>query len=156
MSLFKSLGTLKVESIQRMETINQDLVGQEHPITNVPFVKKAIVLPNGDIQIGVFPEFESYYDVRLPVSIYLQNDDVQFTYANHELYAAIDKDPSLANRLGLSSHDINKLVNGEIPDGFTWHQNEEPGKLQLVEEDIHQSTGHTDGREIWGGGSEYR
>lgn len=156
MSVFRSLDTLKVESIQRIETINQDLAGQEHPITNVTFVEKTIKLANGDLQVGVFPKFDSFYDVSLPESIYLQSDYVQFTYANHELYDAIEKSPSLSNELGLSSYDVRKLANGDIPGGFTWHHHEEPGKLQLVEEDIHHSTGHTGGREIWGGGSHYR
>jgi hypothetical protein len=28
--------------------------------------------------------------------------------------------------------------------------------LQLVDEDIHANTGHDGGRELWGGGEEYR
>jgi hypothetical protein len=155
MSLYRTLDTLKLD-IQRMETINQDLAGQEHPITNIPFVEKIIELPNGDKQLGVFPEFDSFYNINLPESVYLQSDDVQFSYANHELFVAIESNPSLANQLGLSSHDVNKLAKGDTPNGFTWHQHEEHGKLQLVEEDVHQSTGHTGGREIWGGGNEYR
>lgn len=30
------------------------------------------------------------------------------------------------------------------------------GVLQLVDEETHAQTGHTGGREIWGGGSDYR
>ncbi|WP_423408368.1 HNH endonuclease [Heyndrickxia sp. MSNUG] len=33
---------------------------------------------------------------------------------------------------------------------------EEPGVLQLVDRETHASVGHTGGRELWGGGSEYR
>ncbi|MRX74020.1 hypothetical protein GJU40_17985 [Bacillus lacus] len=28
--------------------------------------------------------------------------------------------------------------------------------LQLVDQDLHEGTGHTGGREMWGGGSGYR
>ena len=34
--------------------------------------------------------------------------------------------------------------------------NEEKGKMQLVDSETHARTGHTGGRSIWGGGSEFR
>ena len=44
----------------------------------------------------------------------------------------------------------------DFKEGYTWHHNEQPGVLQLVDEETHAETGHTGGREILGGGSEYR
>ncbi|MFD0050074.1 HNH endonuclease [Actinomycetes bacterium NPDC127524] len=44
----------------------------------------------------------------------------------------------------------------ETPEGYTWHHSEVPGKLELVDEEIHAETGHTGGRELWGDGLENR
>ena len=48
------------------------------------------------------------------------------------------------------------ILDGETPDGYTWHHDAEVGKMQLVESDIHMKTGHTGGRTVWGGGNENR
>lgn len=45
---------------------------------------------------------------------------------------------------------------GDTPDGYTWHHDAEAGKMQLVDTETHQKTGHTGGRSIWGGGTESR
>ena len=49
-----------------------------------------------------------------------------------------------------------KIEDGETPDGYTWHHDAEAGKMQLVDFETHQKTGHTGGRYIWGGGTENR
>ncbi|MEK3992807.1 HNH endonuclease [Robertmurraya sp. FSL R5-0851] len=136
--------------------INEDLAGSEHPETGVPFVEKTVTLPDGESVTGVFPIFESNFDVTIDESLYLQSDYVQFSYANVELYEAIQADPSLAEELGLTDTDIQALSNGDTPEGYTWHHNEQPGLLQLVNQEEHANTGHTGGRELWGGGSENR
>ena len=48
------------------------------------------------------------------------------------------------------------MSDGTAPDGYVWHHNEECGKIQLVEYDLHAHTGHTGGRSVWGGGNENR
>lgn len=42
---------------------------------------------------------------------------------------------------------------GETPDGYVWHHNEQPGEMQLVDENVHSRTGHTGGYSIWGQGN---
>ena len=37
-----------------------------------------------------------------------------------------------------------------------WHHSEQPGVLQLVDKDLHDKSGHTGGRNLWGGGTEHR
>lgn len=143
--------------INRLEgNINEDLAGSEHPETGVPFVEKTVTLPDGESVTGVFPVFESEFEVTIDESLYLQSDYIQFSYANVELYEAIQADPSLAEELGLSDEDLQTLSNGDTPEGYTWHHNEEPGILQIVNQEEHSNTGHIGGREIWGGGNEYR
>ncbi|QBK26944.1 HNH endonuclease [Ureibacillus thermophilus] len=141
---------------QEIDTINDHLNGTEHPETGVPFEDKTVELPDGEVKEGVFPIFESKFSVELPEDYYLESDDVHFSIANYTLYQAILDNPSLANDLHLSQSDIEMFANGETPDGYVWHHNEEPGVLQLVDEDIHNHTAHTGGRFLWGGGSENR
>lgn len=145
-----------IADAEQLDTINDSLNGYEHPETGVPFVEKTVDLPNGQVVEGTFPVFESDFSVVIAEELYLESDDVHFELANNTLYQAIQEDPSLVRELGLSNADVQVLANGETPEGFTWHHNEEPGKLQLVNEEIHEQTGHTGGRSIWGGGSEYR
>lgn len=139
-----------------LDTRNQDLGGDIHPETGVPFEAKYIDLRNGQVVEGTFPVFDSTYHVQLSEELYLESDDVHFAVANDNLYQALQADPSLAKEIGLSQTDIQSLAYGETPDNFVWHHSEEPGILQLVDKETHEQTGHTGGRTIWGGGSEYR
>ncbi|MFC5559855.1 HNH endonuclease [Ureibacillus thermophilus] len=142
------------QEIIRIETINDHLEGTVHPETGVPFEVKVIELPDGTIIEGVFPQFDSVFDVQLPENMYLDTDYQQFSYANEQLKEAIQHNPELAKQF--NDLQLEQIKAGETPDGFTWHHSEEVGKLQLVDERIHALTGHTGGRTIWGGGSLYR
>jgi hypothetical protein len=140
---------------EELDTRNDQLAGDVHPETGVPFVERTVSLPNGDVT-GTFPVFEAAYEVQLPENMYLQSDSVHFSYANAEMFEAIQSNPSLINELNLTNADLQQLGQGNTPEGYTWHHHEEAGVLQLVEEDVHHHTGHTGGRELWGGGSEFR
>lgn len=136
---------------KKQQPRNEELTTQN----KVPFVEKTIELPIGEVT-GTFPVFDVGFEVQLPESLYLQSDLVHFSYANVELYYAIKSNPDLIDELGLDTEDIKELLNGNSLNGYTWHHHEEPGKLQLVDEDYHQHNGHTGGRELWGGGFENR
>ncbi|TYR73462.1 HNH endonuclease [Rossellomorea vietnamensis] len=99
---------------------------------------------------------ESQFGVVLAEDVYLATDEIHFSIANDTLYQSIQTDPDLADKLGLTSSEVAGLKFGHTPDGFVWHHAEQPGVLQLVDEDLHQNTGHTGGRDIWGGGSDNR
>lgn len=142
-----------VGGLDSIETRNDHLLGTSHPETDVMFKEQTIHLTDEDL-IGIFPVFESEFNVKIPESLYLSNDATQFAYANLSLSMNLDSD--LIEDLGLSKEDIVALNNGSTPEGFVWHHGEQPGMLHLVNEEIHANTGHTGGREIWGGGSEYR
>lgn len=145
-----------VVQAETLETRNDHLLGLEHPETGVKFINSTIELPTGELTEGTFPVFDSPFSVLLVEEVYLENDNTHFLIANETLYQAIQESPNVANDLGLSQFDIQALANGITPEGYDWHHNEQPGVLQLVNEETHQNTGHTGGREIWGGGSEYR
>lgn len=139
----------------KLDTRNQALEGAVHPETGVPFERKVIDLGNGTKVEGVFPDFDSKYDVQLPEDILKSSDVVQFNECNSQLKEAVeenmDKYKSVFNK-----EQMEQILDGETPDGYTWHHDAEVGKMQLVESDIHMKTGHTGGRTVWGGGNENR
>lgn len=137
-----------------IHTRNESLEGDRHPITGVPFERKTVEDSDGNEVTGVFPEFDSDFDAQLPEDLYEASDKEQFAECNRQLKEAVEKDPELAKRF--TPEQLEQIKNGDTPDGYTWHHNEEKGKMQLVDSDIHAKTGHTGGKTIWGGGNENR
>lgn len=135
-------------------TRNQSLEGDVHPVTGVPFEQKTVIDAEGNKVTGVFPKFESGFDAQLPEDMLKASDKEQFAECNKQLGDAVSKDPATAKKF--TGEQCEQIANGDTPDGYTWHHNEERGKMQLVETDVHAQTGHTGGRSIWGGGSEFR
>lgn len=135
-------------------TRNQSLEGDAHPVTGVPFEQKTVIDAEGNEATGVFPKFESDFDAQLPREMLTSSDKEQFAECNNQLKEAVSKDPEAARKF--SGEQLEQIGNGDTPDGYTWHHNEECGKMQLVKSDVHAQTGHTGGRSIWGGGSEFR
>jgi hypothetical protein len=137
-----------------IETRNESLVGEHHPISGVMFEEKVVTLPSGEHIQGVFPDFDSESSVTIPESMYLESDNTHFSYANQSLAEQINQNPGLASHF--SHTQLQQIFSNQTPEGFTWHHSEEAGKLELVDEEIHAETGHTGGRELWGGGLEKR
>lgn len=139
---------------ENIKTRNEELEGKRHPKTNVPFERKTVEDADGNEVTGVFPEFDSEFDVQLPEDLYQESDKKQFAECNKQLKEAIEKNPELAKKF--TPEQLEQIKNGETPDGYTWHHNEEKGKMQLVNSDTHAKTGHTGGKTVWGGGNENR
>ena len=137
-----------------IHTRNESLEGDRHPITGVEFVKKTVEDAEGNEVTGVFPKFDSKIDVQLPENLEQATDKEQFDECNRQLKEAIENDPELAKQF--TEEQLEQIKNGDTPDGYTWHHNEEKGKMQLVDAEIHAKTGHTGGKAIWGGGAENR
>ena len=142
------------ENPSEIHTRNEQLEGKEHPVTGVPFERKTVKDADGNEVTGVFPVFDSMYDVQLPEDLYKASDKEQFAECNKQLKEAIEKDPELAKKF--TPEQLEQIKNGDTPDGYVWHHNEETGKMQLVDLDVHKKTGHTGGKTIWGGGNENR
>lgn len=139
-------------------TINESLENDRHPITGVPFERKIIELPGGERIEGVFPNFESVFDARIPEDLYLRSDTVQFKECNRQLMQEIERNPSLRNVFTEEQLEQIRdgISDGSAPDGYVWNHDAEPGKIQLVDSETHMHTGHTGGRYLWGGGSDCR
>ena len=93
-------------------------------------------------------------DTQLSENLYKASDCNQFSECNKQLKEAIESDVELAKLF--DEEQLEQINDDYTPDGYTWHHNEEIGKMQLVDSEIHVKTGHTGGRSIWGGGSENR
>lgn len=137
-----------------IHTRNESLEGDKHPITGVSFERKTVEDADGNEVTGVFPVFDSEYDAQLPENLYKASDEEQFKECNKQLKEAVEKAPELAKKF--TPEQLEQIKNGDTPDGYTWHHNEERGKMQLVDSDVHAKTGHTGGKTIWGGGNENR
>jgi hypothetical protein len=119
-----------------------DMAGKVHPVTRVPF------------DAFGFPIFESRFNATIDLSLYPASNYVQFKTATQQLWQAIQRNPALASQF--TSQDLVDISRGITPSGYTWHHHQRPGLLQLVDQTIHEKTGHKGGRSIWGGGSEKR
>ncbi|WP_051348369.1 HNH endonuclease [Peribacillus kribbensis] len=137
-----------------IQTVNADIEGDVHDETGVPYEKETIELSNGQLVTGVYPDFQETAAVSIPEDLYLESDYVQFEAANSYLANQLELNPELRGEF--SSEQLDQIRMGETPDGYVWHHHQVPGRLELVPEGIHAHTGHTGGRFIWGGGTEYR
>lgn len=140
--------------IREVITRNRSLEGDEHPITGVPFERKQVETINGEKVEGVFPVFDSTFDVQLPEDLYQVSDKEQFEHCNQKLKEAYDS--GKLDDLPFNERQREQIANGDKPQGYTWHHNEELGKMELIDTETHDKTGHTGGKVIWGGGQDAR
>jgi len=143
-----------LKGIERMPTLKQDLEGKEHPETGVPYVVKVVENSKGELVEVVVPEFNSVFDLHLPEELHIATDYKQFSECNRQLKEVVQNNPELAAKF--TEEQLDQIMNGETPDGYTWHHDAEKGKMQLVDSKIHSQTRHTGGKAIWSGGSEKR
>lgn len=145
--------TMDLEA-ERIETINADLEGGHHEETGIPFERDTVILPDGEVISGVYPNFDEEFSVRVSESLYLSSDSIQFNEANEQLAYEMQQNDELREQF--TPEQLAQIRAGETPDGYVWHHHQEPGRLELVDEQTHAQTGHSGGRSLWGGGSEYR
>ncbi len=102
-----------------------------------------------------FAEFDTEFEMILEsVHIGSARPDLHFKAANKRLYEAIEAEPDLARRLGLSREESARLAHtAEAPEGYVWHHHQDVGRMQLVRREVHRlANPHTGGMSIWGGG----
>ncbi|MDA7027417.1 HNH endonuclease [Bacillus sp. CLL-7-23] len=100
------------------------------------------------------PIFTSEHQTSLPESKYLAGDKEQFKHLSKELYEKAMNNQKIKSRF--TDDELEILRNGETPKRFVWHHHQEPGKMQLVNSEIHDAAKHTGGRAYWGGGTNGR
>lgn len=134
-----------------IQTYNQNLEGQVHPNADVRY-GKSIFMFNGKIMEGVFPRFHAVYEVTLPKELMQAGDKAVFKACAEKLSYEVLRNLDLAERFDREGQLENVLM-GRTPDGYTWHHSEYPGKMQLVSSKEHNACAHTGGKYIWGGGT---
>ncbi|MCY4305592.1 MAG: hypothetical protein OXC62_12580, partial [Aestuariivita sp.] len=80
----------EVKRIKELRFPCQDLEGKKHPITDVPYERKIIDLPDGTKIEKVFPVFERSFEGDLPRNLYKETNEKQFEYMNKQLKEAIE------------------------------------------------------------------
>lgn len=129
---------------------NASLLGRTHPETGVKYIERLATNSEGKLCKGVFPQFDSVYETKLKAESLTKADAVQFKECTKNLQASLESNPSLAARF--TETQLEQIRAGEAIDGLTWHHSEKTGIMQLVDSAIHQKTGHTGGKAVWGGG----
>lgn len=142
-----------LEKIKKIPCRNEHLAGMKHSETGVPFHRKIIEVDGNKYDV-VVPEFKSKYNVDLPKEMYKETDRKQFNYANEKLKEATESNILLRNKF--SKDQLEQIRNYDTPEGYTWHHDAKAGRLQLVDTEMHDKTGHTGGRAFWGGGKDHR
>lgn len=133
----------------KVKTINQCYVGKVYPGTNVTFKMQKVKYKDGTKLKGAFPVFKSKQNVKLPKDLYKSREGEQFKWCTTYLQ-------SLAKKGKLDKYftkeEIEKIKNGQLPKGYTWHHHEKEGWMQLVDTATHNKVKHTGGMSLWGKG----
>lgn len=141
------------DNIDSISCRNESLAGMTHPETGVPFEKRRVGVDGRQYEV-VVPQFDSIYDVQLSEEKIESKDRPQFQECNVQLKEEISKNPELVSKF--DEVQLEQIENGETPEGYSWHHDADVGRMQLVDLETHQRTGHTGGRFIWGGGTNNR
>ncbi len=131
----------KTKSV-KSKPINYKYRGKNHPKTNVRYNRRG------------FPVFASMGNCNLPMHLINESDAKQFRKCNYLLWKGVQANPNIAARFHKTQ--LAQLRRGQTPEGYTWHHNQNKGKLELVDKEIHNQTAHTGGKSLWGGGAKNR
>ena len=143
-----------VNEPRHIKTINENLDGKTYPETDILYKKNTFRLDGEKVE-GVFPVFNSKFNTALSKNLWKASDSEQFKYCTEKLKQKIEKNPEFSKQF--TPRQLEQIENGEPRiSGLTWHHNEVPGKMELVNSADHEKCRHTGGRNIWGGGSDYR
>ncbi|MFA9558149.1 HNH endonuclease [Evansella sp. AB-rgal1] len=145
--------TIDEDGVIHFKTNNEHMEGQQHEPSGVMYVRKTIELNGVKVEV-VVPDFDSAFDAQLPDDILKDSNVRQFKECNEQLKDAVEKDPELASKF--TKDQLEDIMDGRTPEGYTWHHDAESGKMQLVETKQHNApeggAPHTGGRALWGGG----
>ena len=136
--------------IKKVKCRNERLEGDNHSVTNIPFVKKQIDVNGKTIEV-VVPEFDSIFDAQLPEQLYQASNRTQSKECYSQLRRELKKNIALRKRF--TEKELKSLEKGRRLDNYTWHHDVVLGRMQLVNRYIHIKTGHTGGQYFWGGGT---
>lgn len=151
--IFKKIESNNVQVFCRRE----ELAGMNHPVTGIPYERFIVKYSDGITREIVAPKFPTNFTATLPKSMYTVKERIkggQFEECTRQLRERINSDWRLKKKF--TDEQLDQITNLITPRGYTWHHEPEEGKISLVVTKVHQETGHTGGRNLWGGGSKMR
>ena len=86
--------------------------------------------------------------MTLSNSLLKSANSTQFIRANSSLKSALNSSSTVQKKF--SKAQKSDILNDLTPRGYVWHHHQTRGVLQLVNKTLHDKTGHTGGRAIWG------
>ena len=109
-----------------------------------------------EIQEATFPDFSEHcrYETTLPEDQLEDSRYLHDKYCNEQLHQAYENGNLDTEQF--TDRQLEQIRNGDKPEDYTWHHHEEPGRMQLVDSEVHRRTPHVGGWSLWGGGSEAR
>lgn len=138
------------DGVIHYKTDCQDKEGQTSDC-GVPYERKRFEY-KGVVIEGVFPKFDYVFETELSEEDYQKSSSKQFDECNKRLKEEVEKNPELKKQF--TEEQLKDIEEGNTPEGYTWHHNEEPGKMQLVKTEDHDKriggAAHTGGNSIWG------
>ncbi|PFX11140.1 hypothetical protein AWC38_SpisGene25349 [Stylophora pistillata] len=137
--LEKQFGTPSYSSVPDLSKPNVKLAGQRHSTTGIVFDQRG------------YPIYDhvTIHDTRLPRSVWsIENPGFHMSEATKDLKAQIQS--GNVNRNKFTEKQLKDIFAGKIKiDGYTWHHHQDLGRMQLIEEKIHQKTAHVGGMDAW-------
>lgn len=144
----KAFKEKKEENVVKLNTPGSDLPSKTFPGTDVKYIGKKVNI-EGTSYSGVFPKFNSKYETWLPPGLREVSDEKQALYCTKKLKEEMARRPKLEKRF--NKRQIKQIKAGSPKiSGLIWHCNEEPGKMQLVNEKEHAMCEHMGGEKLWG------
>lgn len=143
--------TIDEDGVIHYRTDREDMEGKTGE-NGVRYERKTVDIHGVKVE-GVFPVFYSKFDVQLPEEYEKLSNGRQFRECNRQLKEAIENNPEMEKLF--TKEQLEDIKNGDTPEGYVWHHNEEVGKMQLVKIEDHDRTqggaAHTGGKALWGG-----
>lgn len=131
---------------------NKHLEGKVHESSGVEYIKKTVEINGVKVEV-VVPNFDSAFDAQLPKELQTESNSKQFRECNNQLKEAVSNNDELKSQF--TDEQLEDINDGQTPEGYTWHHNEEVGKMELVKTEDHDRTqggaAHTGGKALWGG-----
>ena len=125
-------------TLPKMNAKNVKLAGQRHPETEIVFDQKG------------FPIFDdiTVFDTRINGNIVGMTREQHMKLATSQLKTELEN--GKINKNIFNEIQLQKILEGnsKIPD-FTWHHHQDIGRMQLVPTDVHSTSGHVGGFDIW-------
>jgi filamentous hemagglutinin len=131
-------GAVEPHTLARLGDPNARLAGGRHPLTGVPF------------DLRGFPLFEKYviFETRIGREFFKGSRADHMREATRHLRVAIDRGEISRNFFTQEQLAQIESSRSKIKD-LTWHHHQELGRMQLLPEEIHETTRHVGGFAKW-------